>query len=116
MPRSMSSLTKALPCILLGLSMVQGVHAQIQTGRISGTIYDPNRATVPGATVTVTNRGTNVAQKIVSNDQGSYVVPSLNPGIYEIGVAAAGFRTSVRSGVEMLVGKDLLLDIDLVLG
>src|SRR5258708_37258308 len=36
--------------------------------------------------------------------------------MYDISATAAGFRTPVRSGVEMQVGKDLLLDIDLVLG
>ena len=94
----------------------QGLWGQIQTGRISGTIYDPNKAVVPNATVTVTNKATNVAQKIVSNETGGYVVPALNPGLYDVSVTAPGFRTTVRSGVEMLVGKDLLLDMDLVLG
>jgi hypothetical protein len=96
--------------------MVHGLFAQIQTGRISGTIYDPNRAAVPNATMTVTNKATNVAQRVISNESGSYVVPSLNPGIYDISVTAPGFRTTVRSAVEMLVGKDLLLDVELTLG
>src|SRR3954451_7289056 len=117
MPRGTTSLsTKALSLILTGLALVQGLSGQIQTGRISGTIYDPNHASVPAATITVTNKETNVAQRIVSNDSGSYVVPSLNPGIYDISVTAPGFRTTARSGVEMLVGKDLILDVDLVLG
>jgi hypothetical protein len=90
--------------------------AQIQTGRIVGTVYDPNKAVVPNATVTVTNRDTKVAQKVVTNGTGNYVAPALNPGIYEIHVTAAGFRTVAQSGVEMQVGKDLLLDFDLALG
>jgi hypothetical protein len=111
-----SSLTKAITLIFLGLSIGNGLFAQIQTGRISGTVYDPNKAAVPGASVTVINKETNVAQKIVSNESGAYVVPSLNPGSYDVSVTAPGFRTTVRSGVEMQVGKDLLLNIELVLG
>ena len=55
--------------------------AQIQTGRIAGTVYDPNKAVVPNATVTVTNTETKVAQKVLSKSAGEYVVPALNPGI-----------------------------------
>ena len=113
---TMSSPAKALTLSVLALALAQGLFGQIQTGRISGTIYDPNKAAVPNASLTVTNKATNVTQKIISNESGGYVVPALNPGIYDISATAAGFRTTVRSGVEMLVGKDLLLDIDLTLG
>ena len=92
------------------------MFAQIQTGRIAGTVYDPNKAVVPSAAVTVTNRETKITYKVSSNGTGGYVVPALNPGIYDVSAAAAGFRTAIQSGVEMLVGKDLLLDFDLVLG
>jgi hypothetical protein len=90
--------------------------AQIQTGRIVGTVYDPNKAVVPNATVTVTNKGGNASLKVSTNETGRYVVPALNPGVYDVSVSASGFRTSVQAGVEMEVGKDLLLDVDLVLG
>ena len=53
---------------------------------------------------------------MLSKSAGDYVVPALNPGIYEVSVTAPGFRTVVRIGVEMQVGKDLLLDVDLTLG
>src|SRR6266566_3574628 len=101
---------------VLAVAFAHGLFGQIQTGRISGTIYDPNKAVVPNATLTVKNKATNVAQRFTSNDSGGYVVPALNPGMYDVSATAAGFRTTVRSGVEMQVGKDLLLDIDLVLG
>ncbi len=90
--------------------------SQIQTGRILGTVCDPNKAVVPGATVTVVNKGTNVVTRVTTNEVGGYVVPSLEPGLYEVTATASGFRTTVRSGVEMQVGKDLLLDMELVLG
>ena len=83
-----SSPTKALTLTALSLILSQGLWGQIQTGRISGTIYDPNKAVVPNATVTVTNKATNVAHKIVSNETGGYVVPALNPGLYDVSVTA----------------------------
>src|SRR5205823_3196077 len=111
--RNTMKATKLFAMVVLG---ALPLPAQIQTGRIGGTVYDPNKAVVPNATVSVTNKDTKVAQRVRSNGMGGYVVPALNPGFYDIGVSAPGFRTIVQSGVEMQVGKDLLLDFDLVLG
>ncbi len=96
--------------------LVASLHAQVQSGRVTGSVRDPNQATVPNATITVTDKATGVAQRVTSDATGNYVVPALNPGVYEFSVAAQGFKTSVRSGVEMQVGKNLLLDFDLALG
>ena len=98
--------------VLTGSALI----GQIQTGRITGTVYDPNKAVVPHATVMVTNRETGIARKVNTNGTGGYVVPALNPGIYDVTAERPGFRTAVQSGVEMQVGKDLLLDFELVLG
>src|SRR6476620_10435909 len=106
-------------CLLLATLaaiLVAPLPGQIQTGRIVGTVYDPNKAVVPKASVTVVNKNTNVTAKVSTNETGRYVVPSLNPGGYDVSVTAPGFRTSVQAGVEMDGGKDLLLDVDLVLG
>ena len=102
--------------LFVSILAVSAGLAQIQTGRIVGTIYDPNKAVVPNAAITVTNRETRIAHKVASNGTGSYVVPALNPGRYDISVSVSGFRTVVQSNIEMEVGKDLLLDFDLVLG
>ncbi len=109
-------LPKLAPCTLLLLMTAGGLLAQIQTGRIVGTVYDPNKAVVPNATVTATNRGTTVQVKVSTNATGGYVIPALNPGAYDLSVTVPGFKTTVRSGIEMEVGKDLQLDLDLVLG
>ena len=101
---------------LLALACATFSLAQIQTGRIAGTIFDPNKAVIPNAAITVTNQATNVAVKVQTNETGSYVVPALNPGTYNVSAGAQGFRTSVRQGVEMMVGRDLQLDLELTLG
>ena len=100
---------------VLGLASVS-LFAQVQTGRLTGTIFDPTKAAVPSAIVTVTHKGTGVAQRVTSGATGGYVMPSLNPGVYDVSVTAPGFRTLVRKSVEMQVGKDLLLDVELVIG
>jgi hypothetical protein len=107
----------SISAAVLGLCILASpLPAQIQTGRIVGTVYDPNRGVVPTATIVVTNRDTKAAQKVNTNDTGGYVVSALNPGVYDVQASAAGFKTTARNGVEMQVGKDLLLDFEMVLG
>lgn len=104
---------RALSLFLLASSLA---YSQIQTGRLSGTVYDPNKAVVPNATVSVLEKATNVRRQTTTNASGAYLLPSMNPGLYDVSVSSPGFRTTLRTGVEMQVGRDLLLEIDLSLG
>ena len=67
--------------LLAALCMFGGntVLAQLQSGRIVGTIYDSQKAGIPGATVTVTNVATNLARSAVTDSQGNYVITPLDP-------------------------------------
>jgi carboxypeptidase family protein len=109
-------IVRILSVIVLTLASASLALAQIQAGRIVGTVYDPNKAVVPNAIVTVTNKATSVARRVNTSDIGGYVVPSIDPGVYDVSVTAPGFRTTVRADVEMQVGKDLILDLELVIG
>ena len=115
MKRPVASLLKNAALLILPF-FTQVLLGQIQTGRISGTVYDPNRAVVPNATVVVMNKDTRTAQKVTTSGTGGFVVPALNPGLYDVSAAAPGFKTSVSAGIEMQVGKDMLLDFDLSIG
>jgi hypothetical protein len=91
--------------------------AQVQAGRIVGTVYDPNGAVVPGATVTVTNQNTNVSSTVITNQVGEYVVTPLNPGMYDVSVKMQGFQTVVERGIEIQVGRQAVRsDVRLPIG
>ena len=49
------------------------VLAQLQSGRILGTVIDPQKAGIPGATVTVTNVATNIARTVTTDSEGNRV-------------------------------------------
>src|SRR5947207_3198610 len=53
-------------------------------GTITGEITDATGAIVPAATVTVRNTGTNAVREVVTNAEGLYSVPSLQPGVYDV--------------------------------
>jgi hypothetical protein len=90
--------------------------AQLQAGRIVGQVFDPQHAAVPGATVTVTNTATNVAETVKTGASGNYVVTSLNPGTYSVSATAEGFQTEVRNGIDLTVGQAAEVDLNLQIG
>ena len=86
----------AMLCALSGASVL----AQLQSGRIVGTIFDTQRSGIPGATVVVTNVATNQARTAVTDSEGNYVITPLDPGIYNVSAEMPGFQTTVRNGLD----------------
>ena len=106
--------TPAIAALLL--MCVSPCLGQLQSGRIVGTITDPNQAVVPNATVKVTNTGTNQSTVVQSNNQGDYTVTPLDPGIYDVAVSAPGFQTATVRHVEVQVNQFARVDVQLQIG
>ena len=92
--------------------------AQAQTaGTITGTVTDATGASVPGATITITNAGTGiVARTLRTNSAGVYVAEALPVGTYQVAVEASGFQRSQRSGIGLSVADRLAIDFILKVG
>src|SRR4051794_6539642 len=99
--------------ILAGAATAFG---QVQASRMVGAVYDPQRATVAGATVTVTDVATNIAKRVTTDAAGDYVVTPLQPGTYSVSATAPGFQTTVRGGIELAVGQAARVDLELRIG
>jgi hypothetical protein len=82
-------------------------------GSISGTLKDPSEAVVAGATITLVNTALKSEYQAISNGQGFYSFPALPVGHYDLAIAAAGFRTQVKTDVT--VDTDAALTVDAVL-
>ncbi len=89
---------------------------QTEKGAIVGTVTDASGAAVPGATVTITNPGTNVSQTLSTNAEGYYEAPFLTPGSYKVSAAAPGFSTGVNNNVVVSVGARVRTDLALQAG
>jgi hypothetical protein len=84
------------------------------TGAIGGTVTNPNKEVVKGASVTITNNGTGKEETATSDDDGHFKVTQLQPGEYTVTVNSSGFATyTAHSIVE--VGRETTLDIGLTL-
>jgi carboxypeptidase family protein len=110
------SLRKRAALLLLGLCVAAPAWAQVQTGRIVGTVTDVQKAALPAATVTVTEGATNRTITVSTNERGDFVVTPLNPGIYRVTVASTGFQSAVVNSVEVQVGQSARVDIELKVG
>ncbi len=65
------------------------------TGAITGTVTDPNGASVAGATITAKNKRTSIEYTSKSDDSGAYMVRNLPAGLYDLRIDAAGFSSFV---------------------
>jgi hypothetical protein len=103
-----------VPCALI--FQAPRLHAQTSLGQIAGTITDPSGAVVPGATVTITELGTQNVHKIVSDSSGFYVVTNLPIGDYSVAAAATGFTGEKRTGITITADAHVTADFHLQVG
>lgn len=92
------------------------VLAQGPTGAINGTVKDQSGAVVPGATVSLTNQGTGQAASAVTSTAGSFVFPSLTPGMYEVKITMPGFKVYDARDIKVDVGITSSLVASLEIG
>jgi hypothetical protein len=85
-------------------------------GEIVGEVRDSTGAVVPNATVTATNVATNAVRTTTTNEAGLYTFPALVPGTYTVRVEMRGFRTTVRSNIELQVQQTARIDFALEVG
>jgi len=104
--------------VTLFFSLMAGVvaHAQVTGATVSGTVTDPSGGVVANATVSITNTATAVTREVTSDSAGLYNIPNLIPGLYDVKISAAGFSTSLQSGVALSVGQQLQLNFSLKVG
>jgi hypothetical protein len=91
-------------------------RAQIITGTILGTVTDESGAAVGGATIVLKNADTGAARSLVTDVSGRYRAPGLSPGRYEVRAELTGFGTRVRTGIELAVASEAVVDITLAVG
>ena len=102
---------------LAGCLLSGGLGLQGQTlGSIGGQVRDSSGAVIPEAKVTATNAGTNAQRTAVSNEAGDYSFPSLPPGVYTVSAERPGFKTLVRTQVEIQVQQNARIDFELPVG
>jgi len=92
------------------------VFAQAQTGEILGVVTDSTGASVPGATVTVTDTDTGASRSLKTEDQGRYDASDLQIGNYQVQVEMQGFTAQAQKGLVLAIGQKIVADFKLQVG
>jgi len=86
-------------------------------GGISGVVRDPSGAVVPNAKVVIASDARGVVRTLSTNEAGVFSAPALIPGPgYKVTVSAPGFAPYEASGLELLVGQNMDLQVGLTVG
>jgi hypothetical protein len=101
---------------LLVVMTAATVSAQTSGGAIRGTVFDPSGASVPGANIVIEEVSTSVNWRLISSSAGLYNAPNLPVGRYNVTFKAEGFSTSERTNIDVQVGLENIINVQLVLG
>jgi len=101
-PLEAANTMSTLSVLIFSLFAAAGLaSAQSVSGRISGTIVDPQNASITGAEITLINEGTGERQSRQSNEAGLFLFPSLPPGSYTIRTTHSGFVPKERKRIPL---------------
>ena len=89
--------------------------AQLQQGRLIGTVIDAQGSILPGVTVTATSPALIGSQVAVTEADGRYLFPSLPSGTYSLAFELSGFRAARRQNIVLALGQTLNVDLTMQL-
>src|SRR6266571_4109066 len=92
------------------------VFAQTSTATILGVVKDTTGALIPGVSITIKHTETGQTRTAISSETGDYNVPLLPVGAYELTTTMPGFKQQVRSGINLVVGQEAVIDLTLEVG
>lgn len=96
--------------------MAGATRAQVLYGSVVGTVTDSAQNSVAGATVRLTNAGTNQTRETLSDEDGNFVFTSVPGGTYSVSVKKEGFQAYSTSGVTVTPDAKIRVDASLPVG
>src|SRR6266478_3721155 len=108
-----TSLCTCFIALLLLAFAAMPAHAQVTNGVFTGTVTDPQGASVGGAEVAITNAGTSATVTVKTNADGLYRISELAVGTYRLTVTASGFKKALKTGVYLNAGAIERVDFKL---
>jgi outer membrane receptor protein involved in Fe transport len=92
-----------LAVVCLWAALTQPAYAQ--NAQVTGSVKDASGAVIPGVMVTARNAETGLMRVSVTDEQGSYRLPSLPPGPYSVSAELPGFSTETRPDIVLIIDQ-----------
>lgn len=106
-----------LPFFLMATLLMAGTAmAQSASSELRGQVVDDQGLALPGVAVVATNQDSGYTREIVTNVDGSFFMPVMTPGTYQISAQLPGFSTYIRPDVPLNVGASFNLTVELTVG
>ncbi len=102
--------------VVLFIGVTAATTTYAQTATIAGTVSDPTGAGVPGAKVTAKNQATASVRTALTDSSGTYLIPNVLVGNYDITMEKEGFTALHFQGIELTVAQNLTLNGKLAVG
>src|SRR5215471_4239275 len=99
----------------LGASLALG-QARSSSADLTGTVSDPSKTPIRGASVTATNLAIGLSRSAMTDVNGAYRIPLLPTGVYEVKIELNGFSTQIKKVVTLTVGQILTLNFEMAIG
>jgi hypothetical protein len=96
--------------------LVRPLKAQVVGGSVQGIVTDQSGAVLLDAQVIIKSLETGATRELITDQSGRYAAPSIAIGRYEITADKSGFRTQVKTGINLTVGQSATVDFTLLLG
>lgn len=107
---------RGLALFVFSILFVPVIFPQQFQATLTGTVTDASGAKAPGVKVEIKNVGTGVTTTLTTNQDGTYEAPFLQPGNYTVTASAEGFKTAVKSNIDLRVGDRSTADFVLQVG
>lgn len=101
--------------LLVALGGTGRASAQVGAA-ISGTVEDPSGGAVSDATVTVKSLETGATRTAITDAAGNFRLLSLPLGPQEVRAEKKGFKAILRTGINLQVGQEAIVNLQLELG
>ncbi len=108
-----TSLRYLFVLVLVSLAASYSLAQASYTSQIRGVVTDQSGASIPNATVTITNDATGIASTAKTNDHGEFLLTGLRPDQYTVKAQAPGFQGNENKGVVLAVSQQTTLNFTL---